>query len=381
MRVCQIVPSFHPAYFYGGPTHSVYHLCRQLARRGCEVRVLTTNANGPSAVVAVKSDTELTLEEGLSVRYCAETVPEKMSFRMLAQLPAYIRWADVVHLTAVYSFPVIPALALSKLFGKPVVWSPRGSLQRWKGSTRPVLKTVWEWACGLMAPKRLALHVTSQEEAKQSTERFPSARIAMVPNGVDIPEALEHKPGRGTLRLVYLGRLHPIKGIGNLLEACSLLRQSGAQPFSLTIAGGGDPAYARTLVSRIMDLGLSTCARLAGEVSGPVKQAIFENADIVVVPSFSENFGMVVAEALAHGVPVIASDGTPWQRLKQKGCGLWVPNDARSLADAISLMSVFSLQEMGQRGREWMEQEYGWDLAAARMMAAYTSLLPGAEYR
>jgi glycosyltransferase involved in cell wall biosynthesis len=114
---------------------------------------------------------------------------------------------------------------------------------------------------------------------------------------------------------------------------------------------------------------------MIGSVLGGDKGKLFANADVVVVPSFTENFGLVVAEALAHGVPVIAGKGTPWQRVEEIGCGLWVDNSPESLAAAIKQISKMPLREMGQRGRDWMAREYSWDLMAKRTMELYSSIL------
>src|SRR5262249_52028069 len=143
---------------------------------------------------------------------------------LLTVLPSYIHWADVVHLTAVYSFPTFPTLFFCRLFNKPVVWSPRGALQRWEGSSRVVHKWVWESICERLAPRSgLVLHVTSQAEAEQSRRRFPRLRAVVIPNGVDVPQNLKRNASNGTLRLLYLGRLHPVKGIEALLEACGIV--------------------------------------------------------------------------------------------------------------------------------------------------------------
>src|SRR5262249_21278752 len=150
----------------------------------------------------------------------------------------------------------------------------------------------------------------------------------------------------------------------------------GTLPFSLAIAGGGDAGYSRSLAGRIVELGLASSARMVGEVAAKARRELFENADVVVVPSFSENFGMVVAEALAHAVPVIASRGTPWRAVERKGCGLWVDNNPESLADAILRMNEMPLADMGRRGRQWVGAEFGWDQAARKMMEAYESVMP-----
>lgn len=375
MKVLQIIPAFYPAHLYGGPISSVYNLCQNLVCEGCEVRVLTTDANGPNRVLDVEKNQEVQLPEGLRVCYCHRRIRHSVSPTLLSLLPTYIRWADVVHITAVYSFPTIPTLWACKVLGKPVVWSPRGALQRWEGTKRLVVKAMWERVCQAVAPKRLILHVTSEAEAIESLQKFPGVKTVIIPNGIEIPEKLTHYPADGSLRLLYLGRLHSKKGIENLLTACKLINDESLKAWSLTLAGPGDHAYTQTLRNRIKEFELSDRVRMVGEVRGEKKQMLFENSDLTVVPSYTENFGMVVAESLAHGVPVIASKGTPWRHVEEIGCGLWVENEPESLAKAIMQMGRMPLREMGQRGREWMTKEFSWDERAREMAEVYMKLV------
>ncbi len=370
-----VIPSFYPAYTYGGPIESTYQLCLRLALDGCEVRVLTTDANGPNKVLDVEKKREVKISDSFHVRYCKRLVAHTISPTFLQLLPSYINWADVVHLTAVYSFPTIPTLLGSKILNKPVIWSPRGAFKRWERSTRVQMKTLWERVCQFVTPSKLVLHVTSEEEAHESLERLHGVKTFVIPNGVTIPDPVKHHNIEGALRLLYLGRLHPVKGIENLLEACKILNCDRKLVWSLTIAGGGDPIYTESLRVKIMGFALSQNVKMVGEVRGEVKQKLFEHADVVIVPSYTENFGMVVAEAFSHGVPVIVSKGTPWEKSQEKGCGLWVENDPQSLSRAIAQMNHMPLREMGQKGREWMKREFSWDMRAKEMLSCYESTI------
>ncbi|MBI3766236.1 MAG: glycosyltransferase [Ignavibacteriales bacterium] len=377
MKILHIAPSFYPAQVYGGPIESTYQLCRYSETNGCDVRVLTTDANGPQAVLDVPTDREVQLAEGVRVRYCERLMGDSVSLTLLRLLPSYIYWADVVHLTGVYSFPTIPTLTACMTLGKPLVWSPRGSLQRWEGSTQIQLKAVWESVCRAVAPKKIVLHATSQEEVTANMKRFPDAGSIVIPNGIEVPEKILHEPTGGVLRLLFLGRLHPKKGSENLLMSCKMLNDNSKVIWSLALAGTGDPGYIKTIRARIIALKLEQYVRMVEEVRGEIKKSYFENSDIVIVPSYTENFGMVVAEALAHGVPVIASKGTPWKRMEAIGCGLLVENDPESLAKAIERMSTMPLCEMGERGREWMKKEFHCRLVAEDMGQLYQKLISG----
>jgi glycosyltransferase involved in cell wall biosynthesis len=374
MKVLHVSPSFYPTKAYGGTIRSGYGLCRGLAELGCSVRVLTTDTDGPDHTLEVPNDEDVQVD-ALSVRYCHKQFRHSISLGLLRALPEYVEWADVVHLTAVYSFPTFPTLSCCRLFSKPMVWSPRGSLQRWDGSTRVIAKSLWESGCRNLALKeKLVLHTTSQAEAAQSLNRLPGVRTVIVRNGVDLPLDIRKTDSKGELRMAYLGRLDPIKGIEALLEACNLLDPE-SEPWHLEIGGTGPLPYVNSLKSKVAELGLRAHVDFLGEVSGEAKEDFFANSDVVLTPSHVENFAMAIAEALAHEVPVIASRDTPWEGLQTEGCGLWVDNDPQSLAAAIREIRTMPLREMGRRGRLWMEREFSWHFVSNQMLAVYRECL------
>jgi glycosyltransferase involved in cell wall biosynthesis len=205
--------------------------------------------------------------------------------------------------------------------------------------------------------------------------RLPNIQAFVIPNGVEVPVAAYHESGHGTLRILYLGRLHPIKGIENLIGACEILALSDALAWSLTLAGSGKQEYVRTLQARLEKGPLIGRVHFVGQADPDAKRQLFAHSDLLVLPSHTENFGIVAAEALAHAVPVIASKGSPWQSLESVGCGLWVDNDPESLAEAIRRIAHFPLSEMGARGRAWMQRDFSWPSIAAQMLVCYRELI------
>jgi len=376
MKVLHVTPAFHPAHIYGGPIESVYQLCRHLGEAGCEVRVLTTDANGPDNVLDVETNCEIEMGTNFHVRYCKRLIRHSVSPKLLGLLYRCVSWADIVHLTSGYSFPTIPTLTACKILGKRLVWSPRGSFQRWDGSRRVGLKKIWEHICKMVAPDSLIIHATSNMEVQSAQERFTRYDVVLIPNGVTIPERAGHSEGAPrNLHMLYLGRLDPIKGIENLLFACSKLSREQGISWCLTIAGAGEACYVASLERLINTLGIQHQVHLVGEVKRDSISLLFERADLVVVPSYSENFGMVVAEALAHGLPVIASKGTPWADLARRGCGLWVDNSPESLAEAVGTLQKADMPRMGLAGREWMKESYSWEMTATQMYKSYQSIM------
>jgi len=371
MKVLHVAPSFYPAHVYGGPTASIYDLCRSLARLGNEVRVLTTDADGLDNVLDVEKAEDVR-GEGISVRYCRRRFRHSVSPTLVRLLRTYISWADVVHLHYVYSFPTFPTLLHCRLAAKPVVWSPLGAWQRWQGSSRRGVKEAWDSLWYYAADRSsLTLHLTSQQEQADTSARFPKLKTCVIPNGVDVPVDLHPSERTGDLRLLFIGRLDPIKGIECLLRACAKLSANPELRWRLAIAGWGDPAYAAHLKQQITSLALQERVSMLGAVLGDAKKRLFENSDLAIIPSHSESFGLVIAEALAHAVPVIASKGTPWSRLEQEECGFWVENDPETLANAILKIRDLPLRDMGRRGRDWMQREFGWNLIGKRMLDLY----------
>ena len=373
MRILHVSPSFFPAGHYGGPTQSSYGLCNALAKvPGVELRVLTTDSDGPRRI-GVKAF-PAKLPEGYDVYYCRRWFGADIAPRMFWRLPQMLRWADVVHLTAVYSPPTIPTLLLCRLLGKPVMWSTRGALQSWRERTRKNLKSAWEKTCDLFCnPNRVMLHVTSEAERVASVERIKHASAVVISNGIEAPPTNGNQRPRtnDSLRLLYLGRLHPIKGIENLLQAMATMTNG----VTLSICGEGEADYQARLKSLAAELDLNKRVTFHGRLDGEAKEKQFAEADLCVVPSFTENFCNVVAESLVRGLPVVASKGTPWGRVTEIDCGLWVDNDAATLASAIRQMQTMPLQEMGERGRRWMQREFSWPNVAEQMIQQYETLI------
>lgn len=377
IKVLHIAPAFYPAVYWGGPTFSVYALCNALADSGkVDLRVLTTDTAGPRLSDRVE---EAQVGEqtypGYRVTFTRRMLGRDFAPGLIGRLLPFIGWADVVHLTGVYCSPTIPTLLVARMLGKPMVWSPRGALQRWGGSTRPGLKGLWNGVCRLTADtRRLVLHVTSEEEGKESAAQITGARVVRVPNGVEIPLAMTRREWRpdGRLRLLYIGRLHQKKGIENLLRAMSLFDDPRIE---LRICGTGESVYEAALRDLVHELKLEARTRFVGHVDGAAKSREFFSSDITVVPSFTENFAMVVAESLAHGTPVVVGRGAPWAEIETQGAGLWIDNSPGSIAEAVKALRDADLESMGSRGRAWMQLDFGWAGVARQMIGVYAETL------
>jgi glycosyltransferase involved in cell wall biosynthesis len=184
--------------------------------------------------------------------------------------------------------------------------------------------------------------------------------VSIIPNGFNFKvnqqktnKKLFSKPNTTFL---FLGRIHPKKGLINLLSALAMIKTSN---WKLVIAGPDDNCYLKKIFKKASSLGLENFIEYIGEVKSKEKENLFINSDFLVLPSFSENFGNVVVEALSYGLPVIATHGTPWQDLEKYKCGWWVENGAtyilKALEDAINL-SYKEKIAMSDRAKEYIKR-------------------------
>lgn len=351
----------------------MYALCNALASLpSVTVKILTTDSAGPkiSDRIAVAS-VPVTYPPGYEVYFSTRVAGASVAPGMMVRLRSMVRWADIIHLTGIYSFPTIPTLAACKLAHKTLVWSPRGAFYDWSGSRRQRIKALWLKSCQMLLPTRVTIHCASEKERAEAQSRMPGISAAVVPNGVDIPRSLGRGPvSRKGFSLLYLGLISPVKALDVLLRAMALLDAD----VTLDVYGHapmGYEHYGKHMLTLAGELGLGSRVAFHGFVLGENKTAAFLKADLCVVPSHSENFSNVIAEALSFGVPVVASRGTPWSALEDRGCGFWVDNSPESLSDAIRRMRDMNLAQMGARGRAWMEQEFGWDSVARSMFEVY----------
>lgn len=263
-----------------------------------------------------------------------------------------------------------------------LVTSPHGTLSTWAlNRSRHLKSLLWPFQCRALEKADL-LHATSYEEYQQIRAAGFTAPIAIIPNGIDIPNVDPKREAKNIkqMNLLFLGRIHPVKGIDRLLHTWQQL-QSRYSHWNLIIAGCGDPQYVKEIQDLAKSLRLER-VDFPGPIYGEEKSRAYCQADLFVLPTHTENFGMVVAEALAHGCPALVTRGAPWAGLETEGCGWWIENSIEALVSTLNLamqMDRQQLEGMGQLGRAWMERDYGWSSIAQKMDASYRWLLNGGE--
>lgn len=376
LRVLHIAPTFYPATYWGGPIFSTKMICEAVSEDpDFGVNVLTTDAAGPGRNERlVVGPGWQHYAPGYRVKFFRRQFGHATAPALLGPLIDEIRRADVVHLTSAYSFPVLPTLLAARTLGKPLVWSPRGAIQatlEWSNAPKRRFKNIYHSLAYHAAPKNLVVHATADSEALACEAAMPGVKTVIIPNGVDVPPLVESNRIRhndSKVRLLFMSRIHPKKGLDRLIDAMSDLPDH----FQLAIYGTGDPGYIKDLKQRAAPLGPRV--DFMGHVDGDDKRKAFEASDLFVLPSFSENFGIVVAEALAHAVPVLTTNATPWRRLAEIGCGTVIDASNDDIARSISELAAEDLAGMGARGRTWMLEEYSREAVGQSFRKLYRSL-------
>jgi len=258
-----------------------------------------------------------------------------------------------------------------------MIAQPHGMLEPWAINHKAWKKRLaWNLYQRLDLESAAVLHATSQREAENFRQLGLRPPIAIIPHGTDLPEWRDLVYPKGTPRkMLFLSRIHPVKGLLNLVQAWQTVKPTG---WKMIIAGPDEGGHQKIVEAAIQHAGLQDDFEFTGSVYGDDKEALYRSADLFVLPTFTENFGLVVAEALACGVPVITTKGAPWQGLHTHRCGWWIDIGVEPLAVALrEAMNLppDTLRDMGRRGRAYVEQNFGWPGIAQQMLSVYRWVL------
>jgi glycosyltransferase involved in cell wall biosynthesis len=357
-----------------GPTYSVKRLSEALAKSQNDVHLMTIGDPASSIIKGYRHTT-------YAQDYSGVPILERlfMSSSLFGGLLGETQRTDLVHNHGLWLMPNVYSAWAASRHGRPLVVSPRGTLAAPALSiSRGIKRGFWTLFQGRAVRSAVCLHATSEQEYEDIRNAGLRQPVAIIPNGVDIPSANDARKDKPLRTLLYLGRIHPIKGIDNLLRAWQQVAVQFPN-WQLRLVGPGSAGHLAQIKLLMNELSLKRVV-LAGPRYGEQKQAEYADADLYILPSHTENFGMTVAEALAQGVPVITTTGTPWEGVLSRGCGWWISPTVtgieKALYEALPL-DQNTLVDMGRIGRSWMEHDFSWSSVAAYFEETYRWILSG----
>ncbi len=384
MNLSVISPSFYPATFYGGPIYSTYELAKTLRKQNVDIKVISTNANGNERL-ALETGVNQNLENGLPIKYYKSLDSRGTSLSLLINLKNEIKNAEIVYLVSIFSAPTPFVIHYCKKLNKPLIISPRGQLGKWCLEQGNPFKKLWLHTFIQPYINHLHWHLTSEQEQQDILSVYPSAKTFIIPNGVSEELfSLNDKPKEKTFYnkytgfdcsdkkiIISMGRLQKVKGFDILISS---MFKAQRQDLVLLIAGV-DFGERKNLEKLIDKLGVKDKVFLIGKIEGLEKIKFLRNADVFALASHHENFGMVYAEALAAGTPVVASKNTPWQDVEKYDCGKWIDNTTEKNTEAIIEILNSDPVQMGMNGIIYIRKNFSWDKIAKQSVEIYKNII------
>lgn len=394
MNVLHVIPSFAPAWRYGGPIVSTLGLTRELVRQGHEVNVATTNINGRTELDVPLN--EPVLVDGVQTWYFPVQHPRwyHFSIPMGKRLKQLVSQSEIVHIHSLFLWPTTAAAFWCRRLQVPYVLRTAGFLdqismaKRYSGLYKSLTSRAKKWAYLNTIGKgdighAAALHFTSNAEMESAQRLNLSPKGYVLPLGIDLPTTVEPSSENPFLKrypqlngkkiVLFLSRLDPIKGLDILAEALSSLSEK-RRDFLLVIAGTGNLEYENDLHNLFDRYGLSNAAIFAGMVGPEEKWDLLNIADIFVLPSRHENFGVAVLEAMATGTPVVISDQVGIHKeISAVGAGLVTGLNPKQLKTAVEriLDDPAEGAEMGRAGKSLVQKRFLWEQVGSDVARLY----------
>jgi len=368
LRIVHYLPVF--LLEYGGIVRFVLDLCNLLNDQGHDVRLLTSNAaDVPDSWRETDSNSPSVFEIANSKWIDHLILPTR-----IGEARNVIADADIVHLHSPWYLSTLQLARCARSAQVPYVVSLHGTLDDWPMSQKGLKKHMFLWLAGRRAlESAAAIHCTAQGEKNQVLSRMATLadRIHVIPCVVDLSD-YEELPGvqpakqkfsflnSDRKKVLFLSRMHPKKGIETLIEATSLLVESGMD-VELVAAGPEDISaptnYFASIQDKVAQLNLGEHVHFPGMVGGVDKISLFQSCDVFVLPTHQENFGIVLVEAMASGLPIVTTRGVDiWPELADAGA-IITEATPQSLAAAVrTVLHDDSHAQRGQQGRQWVSQ-------------------------
>ncbi|AFH49124.1 Glycosyltransferase [Ignavibacterium album JCM 16511] len=367
MRICHVISSIDKNS--GGTSTYEQLLLNELAK------------HNNVFLITIKSLSPLPLKEKIQLYFANRSFPYLKAYSNELKNIFNNVECDIFHGNGLWQYPVHKMTSIAIKKNKPYIISPHGMLEPWA-----LNKSKWKKQLSLYLyqyddlVKANCIHATSIMETRNIRKLGFINPIAVIPNGINLSEfpVKEHSNSKEIRTILFLSRIHPKKGIELLIEALTKIEKSLRRSWQIEIVGNGDVKYIKELQKLIIRYNFTDEIKILSPKFGKEKIAAYHNADLFVLPTYSENFGMVVVEALACGVPVITTKGAPWEELNTHNAGWWIDIGVEPLVQALTeamKLSDIERKKMGLNGRKLVEENYSIESVAQKMIQLYEWIL------
>ena len=370
MKILHIVSSI--SRDAGGPARSVQGLVAGLNNAGVEAWLFTLKKRGEPWVPGIKNYRTANCEGAKGVREAVEKIIDEIH-------------PDLVQIHSLWQMSLHEACVAARRKKVPYILTPRGCLDVWSLKQKWLKKKIALLTYqGYDLRHATAIHTTADDETRQVRKLGFKQTVIQFPNGVNFPESLPSRERTEKKRMIFLSRMHKKKGLVELVEAWAKVRPTGWQcELVYTLNGEEEKAYEIKIKEIVEQLGLTDDFIFTGKLLDEEKWHAYLRSDCFILPTHTENFGIVIAEALYAGLPVITTQGAPWYDLIEYQCGWWVKQgDVDAIANALSeatAMGREDLDRMGMRGRELVMKKYRWTEICRGMISEYKKILSSSK--
>lgn len=378
MKILHVIPSIDKVR--GGPSESILDLVDFLNKSGQETDLLTTFSN----------DSKFVTVDYSRIKEKVHLLPRKHCLFYEQYVPTLKSWLmnniskyKVIHVHSVFNYTSFVAMTCARLNKIPYVLRTLGHLNEYDLQKKQALKKFW---LNFVDKNNLnlvsAFQSTSNSETNEIKKLFPFAKVEAIPHGIRLP-VTSFKTEVTDIKLLFISRLHKKKNIPAILEAVSKASQSGIS-LNLKIAGEPNPGeedYKVYLQKMVEDLNIQKRVEFCGFLSGQAKEVAFKWADVFILPSFDENFGVAVMEALSYAVPVIISPQVALSKEVREFGGGWI-TDEKNPQSADSILKILErihqnknlILEESKKAR-LVAEKFSWENNSRALIALYESIL------
>ena len=383
MKILQIIENIDERY--GGPAKSVPNLCKYLQKLGIDISI--------NSVRQYENESNYIIESNrLSWNIYSNTISKffKFSKELKIGIKKQIEFGNtVLHTQNQWNYIPISAYGISKKYNLPLICSVRGAMLPWAlNQHKYVKKLFWFLFQKKIFQNADCIHCTTDIEAEYIRSAGIKTPIAVIPNGIDLTEfekRAESKNAKDIFKLdvskkylLFMGRIHKSKGLDILIKAWKDINK--IYPKWNIIYGGPieDEDYYSELLKYISVNGLEESVKYLGILKGEQRVLAYNAAEVFVSPTWSENFGIAIAEAMASGIPVITTKGAPWEILEKQQCGWWIDLSLEEFEKILEVAINTDEAELKVKGRickKIIFENYSWNIQALKMIQVYKWML------